>query len=42
MTYGKPTEMEKMYSSWSRDPNIGNRARSQGLMDLGGDDEISI
>lgn len=33
---------ERMFKSWHKDPNIGNRQRSASLIDLGGDDEIYI
>ena len=40
--YSKPDEMENVFNSWNKDPNIGNRARGQSLIDLGEDDEIRL
>ena len=40
--YSKPNEMESVFNSWNKDPNIGNRARGQSLIDLGEDDEIRL
>ena len=40
--FGKPNEMESVFNSWNKDPNIGNRARGQSLIDLGEDDEIRL